>query len=147
LAALAMAFSIGAASAQQTVLDRTEAFDASYAVSFYTFDACGDGLHGRMFRQALTERFNQCPFTAPAKALFLRHSAFQRARFNLTMEHIIDEQGGLPLKLEGMTMTCHEQQALPEYVSLQKKLELFSSGQLKAVEIVPAECDSTSVTP
>ena len=37
-------------------LDRTDAFEQTYGASFFEFDACGEGLSGRIYRQALTDR-------------------------------------------------------------------------------------------
>src|SRR4051794_10728092 len=60
------------------VLERTDAFDRAYAASFYEFDACGDGLAGRIYRNALVEKLKQCPFSAPAKQRFQIKAAAQR---------------------------------------------------------------------
>jgi hypothetical protein len=148
--ALVLGLFCGAANAQSptsATLDHPEAFERSYGTSFYTFDACGDALGGRLFRQALVERFNQCPFTAPAKALFRNRILAQRVKSSKMIEHMIEITGGLPLRLEGMAMTCREQQSLPEYVTFRDRLYSFSHGQIAANEIIPAKCEADNVAP
>lgn len=51
-------------------LEHTEAFDKAYAASFPEFDACGDGIAGRIYRNALTAKLRRCPFSAEAKKGF-----------------------------------------------------------------------------
>lgn len=127
--------------------EHTEAFDRAYAVSFYTFDGCGDGLSGRIFRQALVERFNQCPFTTEAKQRFRQQSVAQRVKSGDVIEAMIEANGGMPVKLAGMTMTCHEQQASPDYQKLRTRLVRYLSALLKAQDIVPSSCDADTITP
>jgi hypothetical protein len=57
------------------------------------------------------------------------------------------DSGGLPRRLEGMAMTCHEQQSLPEYVAFRDRLYSFSRSQIAANEIIPAKCEADSKHP
>ena len=50
-------------------------------------------------------------------------------------------------KVEGMTMTCREQQHLPEYIALADKLDKYAAGQVAAVDVAPAPCDADNMTP
>ncbi len=134
-------------SAAQASDEHIEAFDRSYATSFYTFDACGDAVSGRIYRQALVERFNNCPFTAPAKQRFRQRTAAQRHRSGEVIESMIEAYGGLPIRLEGMAMTCREQQSTRDYLALHARLEQYAQGAIKADAIVPAPCDADVVTP
>lgn len=146
-AVLVLAIHVGAAQAQDPMLERTEAFDRAFAASFYIYDACGDAKHGRIFRQALVERFRQCPFTPAAQASFRQRSAAQKEKSAKIIEAIIEEHGGLPVRLDGMTLTCHEQQRLPDYVALSEKLDLFGDGRLAVADLMTAPCDAETIAP
>lgn len=135
------------ASAPPAAYEHIEAFDRSYATSFYTFDACGDAVSGRLYRQALVERFNNCPFSTPVKQRFRQRIAAQRHRSGEVIESMIEAHGGLPVRLEGMAMSCREQQATPDYVALRARLEQYSKGAVEAGAIVPAACDADLITP
>lgn len=127
--------------------EHSEAFDRSYATSFYTFDACGDAVSGRIYRQALVERFNGCPFSASAKQRFRQRTVAQRHRSGEVIESMIEATGGLPIRLEGMAMTCREQQSTSDYRALRARLEQYVRGAVKAEAIVPAPCDADLITP
>ncbi len=89
--------------------DATRAFETAYAASFYEFDACGDGLSGRSYRRALSEKVAQCPFPAEVKQRFVLRAAAQRQKSAKAMAKLIEDNGGLPVRLDGMTRTCREQ--------------------------------------
>ena len=132
--------------ASQT-LDRPDAFGHAFALSLYQFDSCGDPLAGRMFRRALAVRFAQCPFTAEARARFTAETRGHVARSRRFMENQIETAGGLPRQLEGMTTTCHAQQASESYRSYRSQLEAFNAGTLPAEAIIPGACDAADLTP
>jgi hypothetical protein len=48
------------------LLERTDAFEVAYGMSFH-IDACGDATTGQLYRQALVEKFENCPFSAEAR--------------------------------------------------------------------------------
>jgi len=129
------------------VLERTDAFDRAYAASFYEFDACGDGLAGRIYRNALVEKLKQCPFSAPAKQRFQIKAAAQRRKSSQVMAKLIEDNGGLPTRLEGMTRSCHEQMDSPEYRLVRSRLDEYSAGKLASEAIVAQPCDAAEITP
>jgi hypothetical protein len=125
----------------------TAAFEKAYAESFYQFDACGDGIAGRIFRTALTEKLKQCPFSAEAKTRFRAHSAAQRRQSSQAMAKMIEQNGGLPVRLDGMTRTCHEQMDSPEYRAVRSRLDDFAAGKSGPEAVVTQPCDAAEITP
>jgi hypothetical protein len=128
-------------------LERIDAFEKAYAASFYRFDACGDGIAGRTYRSALVVRLKQCPFSDSAKARFLARAAAQRRKSSEQINKLIEMNGGLPVRLAGMTRTCREQMNSPQYRALRSRLDAFSAGKLKADAIVEQSCDAADIEP
>jgi hypothetical protein len=60
---------------------------------------------------------------------------------------LIFEVGGLPVRLEGMTMTCHAFAASPAYRRLHDALEAHIRGQSDPATILPGPCDAAEITP
>lgn len=147
LVLLVMLTGVTTASADQESLERTNAFDQAYAASFYQFDACGDGIAGRIYRTALTEKLKQCPFSADATKRFLSRSAAQRRKSSQIMAHMIEDNGGLPNRLQGMTRTCHEQANSAEYRAVRSRLIDFSAGRAGPDAVVPQACDAAEIAP
>jgi len=127
--------------------DATRAFETAYAASFYEFDACGDGLSGRSYRRALSEKVAQCPFPAEVKQRFVLRAAAQRQKSAKAMAKLIEDNGGLPVRLDGMTRTCREQSETAEYQAIRARLDAFSAGKLGVDGVVPAACDAAVVSP
>jgi hypothetical protein len=135
------------AAADQATLERTDAFDRAFAASFYQFDACGDGLAGRTYRKALNERFAQCPFSADARTRFRQRSAAQFRKSRDVMARLIEDNGGLPVRLEGMARTCREQIDSPEYQAVRHHLDDYVSGKLTAEAVVDGACEAEEILP
>jgi hypothetical protein len=146
-----VALTIGPARAddapQTPALEHTTAFEKAYAASFYQFDACGDGISGRAFRTALSAKVRQCPFSAETKQRFQGWAAAQRRQSGKVMAKLIEDNGGLPMRLQGMTRSCHEQMESPEYRQVQSRLEDFASGRTGPDGVVGQPCDATEITP
>jgi hypothetical protein len=147
-----LALSLGGAAAAQPspagpALDRPEAFEQAFATSSYTFDACGDPLAGRLFRRALAERFAHCPFTPEARSRFQQRTRGQQAKSRQMVEEMIETHGGLPMHLDGMPMTCHEQQADSGYRQFRERLDQYAHGDLPAEAVIAAPCDAPEITP
>jgi hypothetical protein len=124
-----------------------QAFQNAYAVSFYGFDACGDQVAGRMFRKALTDKFAACPFAPAIRAHFQQWSTAQRARSSRAIAGLIDRNGGLPVRLDGMSVSCREQRASPTYLALRDRLEQYAAGTVTADAVIPESCDAPVITP
>ena len=125
----------------------THAFRQAYAASFYEFDACGDGVAGRIYRSALSNKLRQCPFSADAKKAFQTWAAAQRQKSGEAMTKLIEDHGGLPIRLEGMTRTCREQIDSPEYRSVRMHLDAYGAGRSDLDTVVPQPCEATEITP
>ncbi len=127
--------------------DRTEAFERSAAESYYTFDACGDGLAGRLYRRALAQRFAACPFAPAARARYGQRMQAQGDKARKAIDGMIEDQGGLPVQLDGLSGTCHAHWADEGYGRLRRRLLQYSAGELPAAAIVTAPCDAPTITP
>jgi hypothetical protein len=125
----------------------TRAFEYADALSFYGFDGCGDALGGRIYRRALADKFAHCPFAPAARARFAERARAQQVKSSAVLRQMIDEHGGLPVRLEGMTRTCREQMDSPEYQALRGQLDRYQRGEISADAIVPAPCDAASMAP
>jgi hypothetical protein len=136
-----------AARADEAAPASTAAFDKAYAASFYEFDACGDGIAGRIYRTAMTAKVKQCPFSDEAKKRFQLRSALQRRKSSQVMAKMIEDNGGLPVRLDGMTRSCHEQMESPEYRSVRSRLDAFAAGKAGADSVVPQPCDAAEISP
>jgi hypothetical protein len=126
--------------AQTGPLERIDGFQRAYAGSFFVFDACADALAGRNFRAALVERFGQCPFSDAARGRFRQWSAAQRRKSGDMIERLVEDNGGLPVRVEGMSQTCHERNAGAEYVAFRARLMLYGQKQVPAGEVAAEPC-------
>jgi len=133
--------------AKPAVLESTAAFQKAYAASFYQFDACGDGVAGRVYRSALVARLKQCPFSAAAQQQFPAWAAAQRHKSGLAMDKLIEEHGGLPIRLQGMTQTCRQQLESSEYRAVRSRLDDFAAGKIRADAVVVQPCDASEIVP
>jgi hypothetical protein len=145
-ALVAMGIFVNAARAEGPPQDTT-AFEQAYGLSFYVFDACGDGLAGRIWRRALVERFDQCQFSPEARAKFKRRSTAQRVKASKAIQGMIEEHGGLPIRLDGMSQTCREQQDSAPYQTLRSRLEAYDDGAMTSAALITAPCDAGTITP
>lgn len=128
-------------------LANTAAFERAYGTSFYEFDACGDGLTGRLFRRALTDKLAQCPLTPTARSSYAKRTTAMRTRLSATIEGMVDKNGGLPVQLEGMSNTCHEQRNTEAFQHLTEALRQYGGGQRGIDAVIPAKCDDPDILP
>lgn len=133
--------------AAQPALESPSAFERAFAVSLFEFDACGDPLAGRMFRRVLAERLAQCSFSSEARARYRQRTRAQQSKVQDWMESLIETRGGLPVQLDGMSMTCHAQQASDSYREFRDRLEQYTQGKLPAQAIIGAPCDASDIAP
>ena len=128
-------------------LEDTKAFERAYAASYYEFDACGDGLGGRIYRNALSDRVRHCPFSDVARKRFQTRAAAQRRKSSEAIAKLIEDKGGLPVRLDGMIRSCREQADSPEYRSIRSRLDDFSAGKVTSDVVVDGPCDAPEITP
>lgn len=138
---------LGSARADGTGTGSTGAFRQAYAASFYQFDACGDGLAGRIYRNALSARLRQCPLPAEAKTQFQAWAKAQTRKSSEAIRTLIDDNGGMPIRLQGMTRTCREQTDSPEYGAVRERLDAYAAGKSGPEAVVPQPCDADGIAP
>ena len=100
-----------------------------------------------MFRRALAERFAHCPFTPAARSRYQQRTRAQLAKLRQQMDSMVESRGGLPMRLDGMSMTCHEQQATDDYKSFRGRLSQYAQGDLSADAVIAAPCDAAEIMP
>ncbi len=144
---LALALALLPAAVHAAPLEDTRAFDRAFAASFYTFDACGDGKYGALFRRALDARFAQCPFTPEARVSHESRNALQAQKSRARMAALIEETGGLPMRLPGMEESCRQLRDEPDYVAVRARLDSYAEGAAKLEDVLSAPCDSEAITP
>ncbi len=132
---------------EAAVLERTDAFEKAYGASFYEFDACGDGIAGRIYRSALADKLKHCPFSESAKQRFQLKATAQRGKSSEAIAKLIEDHGGLPMRLEGMTRSCREQFDSPEYRQVRSRLDDFSARKLGSDAVVTQPCDTAEINP
>jgi hypothetical protein len=128
-------------------LESTEAYEVSFGMSFWIFDWCGDQVAGEMFRKAVAEKFDHCPFSDKARAHFRERTSILRTEAAAMMNKYIIERGGLPERLEGIVMSCREQLSMPQYQESRRKLEQYDRGKVAFGDIIPESCDLSSGAP
>jgi hypothetical protein len=144
---LAVLLRPGAARAEDTLQTDTSAFEHADAMSFYGFDGCGDALAGRLYRRALADKFAQCPFAPAARTRFAARLRAQQVKSSAILRGMIEANGGLPVRLDGMTRTCREQQDSAEYRQMRSVLDQYGRGEAPAAAVIGAPCDAASLTP
>jgi len=113
----------------------------------FVFDACGDQLSGEMFRRVLAAKMAQCPIPEDALKRYQQRTTVLLKMEKDRIKKIVEERGGLPDRIEGMTVTCHEHQTSPAYVGMLDKLNAYVEGRMAPDAIIPGGCDATAFTP
>ncbi|MDC6700791.1 hypothetical protein, partial [Leclercia adecarboxylata] len=108
-------------------LANTDGFELAYGVSL-VLDRCGQGRLANIYRRALLDKFDQCPFTPEAKTKF--YSWVKEAK-----EHgkLSDTFGGGSCKRLLETEESREVKTL---------LERYNRGEVKAGTIFGESCNS-----
>jgi hypothetical protein len=63
------------------------------------------------------------------------------------MSKLIEDNGGLPVRLDGMTRSCREQRDSAEYRAIRVRLDAFTAGKLDVDAVVAQPCDATEIVP
>jgi hypothetical protein len=100
-----------------------------------------------MFRKVLAAKMALCPIPDDAVKRYHERTALLLKKERERMDKIIEERGGLPNKIEGMTTTCHEQQSTPAYVQMRDKLDAYVEGKTEANAVIPGGCDAETFAP
>jgi hypothetical protein len=149
IAALALAMLIaGPALAEKPApLRDSSAFRAAYGMSYYGFDVCGDAENGQLYRKALAEKVDHCPFTAGAKADFKQWSVAADAKGSTDVQRYIAEHDKLPESLDQKKTQCRKEQATPAYQKTVALLARYAKGEVKFDAVVPDPCDVKAGAP
>jgi hypothetical protein len=126
-------------------------YEIAYGMSFHDFDACGDSEAGRIFRRAVVEKLELCPFSPEAMA------KFQEWRIG-TLEGLLSDlweavsQGIKPAgppelsvgqtNLDGTLMTCADYRSTPRYLKRRLDLLRYSRSELSVDQLLGEECPS-----
>ncbi len=138
LATLAIA---GSALAANTLTD-TGRFRSAFQGSFYGFDVCGDSANGRLYRKALIDRVEHCPFTKDAKADFSQWAGAAETQGSADVQRYIAEHDKLPPRLDRRKTACLAEQQNDAYRQALAMLAKYAAGQAKADAVVPDACDA-----
>ena len=117
-------------------LENTNAFAIGYAMSFQSFDSCGDPHHGALIRTALTRWFELCPFSAAAKAQF---HAWQQA----ALPKMTDAMRAL----HSPPRTCDAVTRNPQYSHVIAALDSFERDPSMLPHAVLIKCDQIPAYP
>jgi hypothetical protein len=137
----------GARADKPGAISDNNAFRVAFGMSYYGFDICGDAANGQLYRKALTEKFDHCPFTAAAKADFQQWSAATDAKVTADIKRYIAEHDKLPESLDEKKMACRKEQATPAYQKTVALLAQYAKGEVAYYAVVPDPCDTKAGAP
>jgi len=144
---LAASVSFGAAALPTGSLTDTGAFQAAFQGSFYGFDVCGDADTGRLYRKALAEKVQHCPFTADAKTGFKSWAASAETRMTADVQLYIAEHDKLPESLDEKRVACRKEKDSPAYRKAIALLAGYAKGAVAFDAVVPDPCDLKAGAP
>jgi hypothetical protein len=123
-------------------LTDTSRFKAAFQGSFYGFDVCGDSANGKLYRKALIEKVQRCPFTKDAKSDFDDWAAGAETKGADEIRRYIAEHDKLPPRLDRRKSNCIAQQQNDAYKQALAALGKYATGAAKADDVVPDACDA-----
>jgi hypothetical protein len=144
---LAALFAGGARAMTPAAPPEYSAFRTAYHMSYFGFDVCGDTTDGKLYRKALAEKVEHCPFTPAAKADFRRWSVETDTNDAADVQRYIAEHDKLPESLDEKRMACRKEQATPAYQKTIALLADYAKGAIKYDAVVPDACDTKAGTP
>jgi len=118
----------------------TSRFKAAFQGSFYGFDVCGDSANGKLYRKALVDKVQHCPFTKDAKSDFADWAAGAEAKGTDEIRRYIAEHDKLPPRLDRRKQGCIAEQQNDAYKQTLAELAKYASGAAKAEAVVPDAC-------
>jgi len=123
------------------------AFRLAYRMSYFGFDVCGDTADGKLYRKALAEKVEHCPFTPAVKADF-RHWSVEADIFGAAdVQRYIAEHDKLPERLDEKRVACRKEQATPAYQKTIALLAGYGKGEVPYDAVVPDACDTKAGGP
>lgn len=143
----ALLISTGAAAEKPKALTDTGTFRAAYGSSFYGFDICGDAATGQLYRKALAEKVEHCPFTADAKAGFQQWRVDADRHVTADIQRYIAEHDKLPERLDQKKTNCRTERETPAYQKTIALLAQYAKGEVGFDAVVPDACDVKAGAP
>jgi hypothetical protein len=144
---IALTVAAGAAAEKPQMLADTGTFRAAFESSFYGFDICGDTATGALYRKALIEKVDHCPFTADAKAGYRRWSTDTETRKTAETQRYIAEHDKLPERLDRWKLNCRTERDNPVYQTTVALLAGYGKGEVGYNAVVPDACDAKAGAP
>lgn len=127
-------------------LENTEAFKVAYGIS-YGFDWCGENAAGALYRRAIVDKFDHCPFSPDANRGFHRWAEETSLKADRALHDYVAQYGHPPERLDGMKTSCREQSTSPEYIELKHLIARYGDGNLSANELLTGPCAGSSGAP
>jgi hypothetical protein len=144
---LAVLLADGARAMTPALPSEYSAFRTAYRMSYFGFDVCGDAADGQLYRRALAEKVEHCPFTPAAKADFRHWSVEADIHGAADVRRYIAEHDKLPESLDEKKMACRQEQATPAYQKTIALLAQYAKGEVKFDAVVPDPCDTKAGSP
>ena len=118
--------------------EATESFRNSFSMSFYAFDWCGDNAIGALYRRAIRDKLDRCPFSAAAKERFHAWSDDEAKQADQAIRsYLADHSGKLPERVEGMKVSCAESLQSGDAVKFRRTLERYGKGEASVDSVIP----------
>ncbi|HEX4504083.1 MAG TPA: hypothetical protein VH722_00020 [Alphaproteobacteria bacterium] len=137
----------GASADKPATLTDTNAFRTAYGLSYFGFDLCGDDPNGALYRKALAEKIEHCPFTPGAKAGFRQWAADTDTKGADQVKRYIAEHDKLPESLDPKRKNCRTQKDTPAYQKTIALLIRYAKGEVRYDTVVPDACDTKAGAP
>jgi hypothetical protein len=128
-------------------------FEIAYGMSFYDFDACGDSEAGRIFRRAIIEKLELCPFSPEAKTKF---EEWRTETLEGLLSQLLSNQDGRPVgppevseptvNPNGAPMTCDSYRNTQRYLERRADLLRYSRSEITVDRLFGEDCPSGPVS-
>jgi hypothetical protein len=147
-ATIALSLLAGSALADKpAILTDANAFRTAFGQSFFAFDLCGDAASGALYRKALAEKVEHCPFAPEARAGFRQWAAATDAKGADQVQRYIAEHDKLPESLDPKRKNCRTEKDSPAYQKTIALLAQYAKGEVKYDVVVPDACDTKAGAP
>ncbi len=128
-------------------LPDADAFRKAYEASYFGFDLCGDAASGALYRKALAEKVEHCPFAPEAKASFPQWAAATDAEGADRVKQYLAEHDKLPESLDPKRKNCRTEKDTPAYQKIIALLAQYAKGEVRYDAVVPDACDTKAGAP
>jgi hypothetical protein len=113
----------------------------------FALDECGDPALGELYRKALTDKLNACPFDARARAQAIEAAQQDGAKEKAAIADYLKTHKTLPERLEGMNQSCKDMLLMPQINDLRAKLQRYAKGEISLSVALPDPCENFGPRP